>query len=100
TGHQQDGEEQGCTESAEVIERQDVRHDVAEVVPATDDPHQQGNFKADKNPDDYDQRVHQELKSLCIGKCKEQESRGGSADYTKQQLNPHRPVGQSAVNIS
>ena len=59
--HQDQREQHRCEQSAEVIERQHVRHRVAKLVAILDQPHQQRDFQPDQRADDEHDQVEQQL---------------------------------------
>src|SRR4029077_14690323 len=99
-GHQQDGEQKGCAESAEIVEGEHVRYNIPKVVAAAHQPHQKRNLKAHEDSNNDHQRVHQKLETLRVGEGQEQQGRGTAANHSKQQLDPHETVGESTIDVA
>ena len=60
--HEKNRKEQRRAESAEIVEGQDVRDDVAKFVAVAHDAHEQRNLEANENSHDDDQRVENQAR--------------------------------------
>ena len=98
--HEQNRKQQRGSQRAQVVERQHVRDDVAEVVALAHHAHQQRNLEPDQHADDHHERVHQQLESLRVGEGQEKQRRRESADHAQHQLDPHEAVGQPAMDVA
>src|SRR6202030_4326926 len=95
-----DGKQKGGSERPEIVERQDVRHDVAKVIAATDDAHQERDLKSHKDSNHDYKGVHQKLKSLGVCECKKQQCRRESSNHAEKQFDPDKAVGKTAINVA
>jgi hypothetical protein len=98
--NQKNRKEERCSECAEIVEGQDMRHDVAEVITVANNAHQQRNFQADQNSDDNHHGVHQKLKPLGVGEGQKEQRRGETSNHAQQQLDPHKSVRKAAIDVA
>src|SRR5206468_4089556 len=100
TRNQQNWKEQRRSKGAEIIEGEDVRDDVAELVAVLDDAHEQRNFQTDKDTHHHDQRVQDQFESLGKGKRKHQQRRRKSADNAKEKFDPDEAISKAAIDVT
>src|SRR5215470_58573 len=98
--HEQNGEQEGCTQRAEIIKRQNVRDDVAKMIAILHNAHQQWDFQADQNAHYDNKGVKNEFEALREGKRQHQKRRRKAANHAEEQLNPHEAVYESAMDVA
>src|SRR5579859_7473329 len=87
-------------ERAEVIERKNMRDDVAEFVAVAHDAHEQRNLETDEHAHHYDQRVENQLEALRERKGKHQQRGRTPASHAEPQFSPREPLNELAIEIA
>ena len=85
---------------AQIIERQDVRDQVAELEAPFENPHQQRNLQAHQDAHGDHQEIQRELEAVRIGEGQKQRRGRESADHAHHQLDRDEPRHQRSAQIS
>ena len=99
TRHEQDGKHERGTKRAEVVKRQNMGDDVAEVIAILDNTHQQGNLKSYENAHDRNKGIEDQFKTLGEGESYHQQRRRKAANHAEEQLNPDEAVNKPATDV-
>src|SRR5207302_5320944 len=88
------------SQRTEIIEGEDVRDDVTELIAVANHAHQQRNLQPNQNAHDDNQRVQNQFEALREGKRKHQQRRGKPADDAEEKLDAHETIREAAVDIA
>src|SRR6266568_1033473 len=100
TRHEQNGKQEGRAKRTEIVESQNVRDDIPKMITILYNAHQQRDFQPHQSAHYDDQGIEDQFEALREREREHQQRRREAANHAEKQLNPHKAVHESAMDIA